>query len=69
MEMLDKKDVSRAHWIWDEKNFCYICSKCHYDFDYNGSYAIFDHNAANSYCPNCGARMRLDKTEVINATN
>lgn len=55
MEMLDKKDVSRAHWIWDEKNFCYICSECHYDFDYNGSYAIFDHNAANSYCPNCGA--------------
>lgn len=69
METLDKKDVSRAHWIWDEKNFCYICSEYHYDFDYNGSYAIFDHNAANSYCPNCGARMRLDKTEVINATN
>lgn len=54
----DVAPVVHGHWIWHEEEFKYECSACNCWFDYNHTFAIFDHDFEySSYCPNCGAKM------------
>lgn len=55
---VDVVPVRHGHWIWHEEEFEYECSACHYRFDYNHTFEIFDHGFQYAnYCPNCGAKM------------
>ena len=54
----DVASVVYGRWIWHEEEFKYECSACNCWFDYNLTFAIFDHDFEySSYCPNCGAKM------------
>lgn len=56
MPTADVETVKYGQWNWNEDDYGYECSTCHYFWDYNGSYEVFDKQSAN-YCPNCGSKM------------
>lgn len=54
----DVAPVIHGRWVWSEDKYAYICSACDCEYDYRGTYGLFDHGFwAASYCPNCGAKM------------
>ena len=55
----DVKPIRHGQWKWNKNDYGYCCSACGNFWDHDGSYAVFDHDAA-VYCPNCGARMDGD---------
>lgn len=60
----DVAPVVHARWVWHERAFEYECTACKCRFDYNHTFALFNHGYEYaSYCPNCGAKMERGADE------
>ena len=62
IQTVDAVPVRHGKWVWHESDYEYECSACRCQFEYDKTYALFDHGFEYaSYCPNCGAKMDGDE--------